>query len=220
MTNADTIPPTAANFHPGAEVFSRDNQHVGELRSTVIDEQSLELQAVVIKESKRFAGTLLAPGTAMLNDELLVPVALVKSIDRARVELTLTADQLRRLPPYLTYSRRYPSAADYLQEVETVLGGMPGVLRETEEAHKAPTEIEIYAQEPVMLGRTGRRIGRVAEILFEEKSLVGIVMKPEGWFKEPVLLPRRFLERSDDAALFVQLTPEELEQLKPFAPPD
>ncbi|HEV1996728.1 MAG TPA: hypothetical protein VGR61_01170 [Candidatus Dormibacteraeota bacterium] len=219
MTDTDAIRPAAADFHPGAEVFSQDDQHVGALHSTVIDEQSMELQAVVIKESKRFAGTLLAPGTAMMNDQLLVPAGVVKRLDRARVELTLTADQLRRLPPYLTYRRRYPSAADYLQEVETVLGGMPGVVRETEEAHKAATEIEIYADEPVMLGHSGRRIGKVAAILFEDKSLVGIVMKPEGWFKEPVILPRRFLERTDDAALFVQLTHDELEQLKPFSPP-
>ena len=217
MTDIDARPPTAAEFHPGTDVFSEDGQHVGTLGSTVVDEHSLELQAVVVKESKRFAGTLLSPGTAMMSDELLVPANLVKRLDRSRVELRLTADQLRRLPPYLTYKRRYPSAADYLQEVETVLGGMPGVVRETEEAHKGAGEIEIYAGEPVMLGHGGRRIGKVVEILFEDKSLVGIVVKPEGWFREPVILPRRFLERSDDAALFIQLTDEELKQLKPFS---
>jgi len=42
------------------------------------------------------------------------------------------------------------------------------------------------------------------------------VIKPDGWFKAPVILPRRFLERSDDAALFVQLTEDELGALEPF----
>ncbi|MGI8609398.1 MAG: hypothetical protein ACR2MY_09260 [Candidatus Dormibacteria bacterium] len=220
MTDSNTVARTGDDFHPGADVFSEDEQHVGTLRSTVVDEQSLELQALVVKESKRFAGTLLSPGTAMMNDELLVPLSAVKKVDRQRVDLALTADQLRRLPPYLTYKRRSPSPAAYLQEVETALGGMPGITRETEEAHKPASEIEIYADEPVMLGHDGRQIGKVVSTLFEDLHLVGIVMKPEGWFKDSVILPRRFLARSDDAALFVQLTDEELQQLKPFSARD
>ena len=216
MSDPQASPLTAAEFRPGAEVYSQDDQHVGTLLSTVVDDQSLELQAIVVKETKRFAGTLLAPGTALMNDELLVPVGQVSNLERERVKLNLTADQLRRLPPYLTYKRRYPTAAAYLQGVEAALGGMPGAVQETEEAHKPATEIEIYPDEPVMLGHTGRRIGRVSETLFDGTQLVGVVIKPEGWFKDPVILPRRFLERSDDAALFVHLTDDELAQLKPF----
>ena len=220
MTDNTDIPSAAASFHPGADVYSQDGQHVGSLLSTVVDEQTMVLQALVVRETKRFAGTLLAPGTALMTDELLVPVQHVASLDRERLELTLTADQLRRLPPYLTYQRRYPTATDYAQGVEAILGGMPGTGRETEEAHKPATEIEIYPDEPVMLGHTGRRIGKVEATLFEENALVGVVIKPEGWFKDPVILPRRFLDRSDDAALFVHLTDEELEQLRPFSPRD
>jgi hypothetical protein len=216
MVGQDASPPTAADFHLGADVYSQDDQHVGTLLSTVVDDQSLELQAVVVKETKRFAGTLLSPGTALMTDELLVPAGQVRRLERGRVELALTADQLRRLPPYLTYKRRFPTAAGYIQGVEAALGGMPGSGPETEEAHKAASDIEIYPDEPVMLGHAGRRIGRVAATLFDGNNLVGIVIRPEGWFKDPVILPRRFLERGDDAALFVQLSDTELAELKPF----
>jgi hypothetical protein len=33
-----------------------------------------------------------------------------------------------------------------------------------------------------------------------------------------VIVPRRFIERSDDAALFVNMSEEELEGLRPFSP--
>jgi hypothetical protein len=33
-------------------------------------------------------------------------------------------------------------------------------------------------------------------------------------------MPRRFLQRSDDAALFADLSPDDLEHLKPFEPAD
>ena len=53
-------------------------------------------------------------------------------------------------------------------------------------------------------------------MLFDGDGLVGIVLKPEGLFKKEVILPRRFLDRSDDAALFAKLDEADLEHLKPF----
>jgi len=44
------------------------------------------------------------------------------------------------------------------------------------------------------------------------------VLQPEGWFKQDVILPRRFLGRSDDAALFASLEEDEVERLSPFDP--
>jgi sporulation protein YlmC with PRC-barrel domain len=220
MANNQRTHPQVDGFHLGADVYSLDEQHVGTLLSAVVDETSLELQALVVKETKRFAGTLLAPGTSMMNDELLVPAYVVARLARDRVELSLTAAQLRGLPPYLTYKRRYPTFSEYLLAVGTTLGANPLVSRSDEAAREPGHQIEIYPREPVMLGHSGRRIGRVVEAVFEDKDLVGIVIKPEGWFKEPVIMPRRFLERGDDAALFVQLTEEELGQLEPVAPRD
>jgi hypothetical protein len=43
---------------------------------------------------------------------------------------------------------------------------------------------------------------------------------PEGFFKEDVLLQVRYLDRSDDGALFVKLSADDLGRLEPFHPQD
>jgi len=58
----------------------------------------------------------------------------------------------------------------------------------------------------------------VQDVLFDDDQLVGIVLKPEGFFRSEVILPRRYLERSDDLALFVNIEEKDLKQLKPFEP--
>jgi len=57
-------------------------------------------------------------------------------------------------------------------------------------------------------------------VLFDDDQLVGVVLLPEGFFKSDVILPRRFLDRSDDAALFANIEEEDLEKLRPFKPAD
>jgi len=46
------------------------------------------------------------------------------------------------------------------------------------------------------------------------------VLLPDGFFKSEVILPRRYLDRSDDAALFANIEERDLEKLTPFKPAD
>src|SRR6202521_1340680 len=46
--------------------------------------------------------------------------------------------------------------------------------------------------------------------------LVGVVIHPDGWWEHDVVLQVRFLERSDDLALFAHLTDRDVERLQPF----
>ena len=204
----------------GAEVFTSDGKRIGVLSDTLVDVADYELQALVVKESKAFSGHLLAPGAALMEDEVAVPAHAVRSVSRERVDLALTSAELRRLPPYLSYRRQAPTFWQQAQVLTTAVGGNPVVIPLIETANKPETEIEIDEGEPIMLGHQGRCIGRVKEVLFDDYELVGIVMKPEGWFEHPVILPRRFLERSDDAALFAWLSEEDLDGLRPFIPTD
>jgi len=55
-------------------------------------------------------------------------------------------------------------------------------------------------------------------VLFDGDQLVGVVLQPGGLFKHEVILPRRFLGRSDDAALFAHLDETDLDRLSPFRP--
>jgi uncharacterized protein YrrD len=90
----------------------------------------------------------------------------------------------------------------------------------TETAAKADSEMEIEAGENIMLGHTGRKLGTVKDIIFDGREFVGVVMHPVGFFTEDVILQVRFLERSDDAALFARLTEDDVRHLQPFHPDD
>jgi len=71
-----------------------------------------------------------------------------------------------------------------------------------------------------MLGHTGKKLGTVKDVLFHDDQLVGVVLHPEGLLKQEVILPRRFLDRSDDLALFAKLSESDLDHLQPFRPSD
>jgi hypothetical protein len=157
----------------------------------------------------------------LLNDEFVVPPDAVATATHDRIGLKLTAAQVRVLPAYLAYRERSETFAEGLEDTAGVLGSGPEVPNWLEQvANKAEGELEIDGGENVMLGHTGRKLGTVQDALFDDGQLVGVVLKPQGLFKEEVILPRRFLERSDDLALFATIDEKDLEQLTPFKPRD
>jgi sporulation protein YlmC with PRC-barrel domain len=209
------------DFHLGAAVFTSDGREVGHLRRVLVDGKDFELKGVVVKESRAFSGHLLSPGSMMLVDELVVPVGGVRQVAHDRIDLGVSTAQVRRLHPYLSYEAEPETPTEELADVVSVLGTSPTIPQSVHEvAHKPASELEIEGGENVMLGNTGKKLGRVKDVLFDEEELVGIVVLPEGLFKHEVILPRRFLARGDDLALFVLLTEEELDNLKPFQPRD
>jgi hypothetical protein len=211
--NAGRSGQTVEDFRLGGPVYSSDGRLIGSIHRTLVDGADFELKAIVVEEDRGFSGGV--PGLARAIPDVVIPIAAIRGATQERVDLTLTATEVRRLPPYLTYRQAPPSAGDQVNEILTVLGGNPAVPRLEETALRAAGEIEINEGENVMLGHTGRKLGRVREVLFEGTELVGIVLQPEGFFKHPVLMPRRFLDRSDDAAVFVQLTEEDIQRLEP-----
>ena len=207
-------------FHLGAEVISSDGKEVGKLVHVLVG-PDYDLKALVIRESGRFSGHLFSPGSMLVNDELVVPKDTAGKVTHDRIELTLSSAAVRALPPYLAYRERSESLAEGLEDTAGVLGSGPELPNWLEQvANKPDTELEIDGGENVMLGHTGRKLGTVQDVLFDDDQLVGIVLKPEGFFRSEVILPRRFLDRSDDLALFVTIDEQQLEQLKPFEPHD
>jgi sporulation protein YlmC with PRC-barrel domain len=208
------------DLHLGAEVYSADDVHVGSLKRTLVDEAEFNLRALVVEETRGFSGRGLAPGSLILEDDLVVPVDAVRRAGADRIDLALMADEVRRLPPYLHYARRALTPGQEVLGFSTALGANPVVGAFEETADKPAGEIEIDKGENVMLGHGGEKLGEVQDVLFMDRQLVGVVVKPQGFFQKPVLLPRRFLSRSDDLALFADLTREEAEKLDRFKPTD
>jgi sporulation protein YlmC with PRC-barrel domain len=218
--NSDQPRSIDGDFHLGATVRSSDGTEIGELSRLIVGKDDLTLKAFVIKENRRFSGHLLSPGSWLLADEVIVPRGEVSSVSRDRVVLKLRANEVRNLPAYLSYRYGDESAAQGLtEEAISALSASPAIPSSLEQvANKRADELEIEGGENVMLGHTGKRLGTVKDVLFDNSDLVGVVILPDGVFKQEVILPRRFLQRSDDLALFAELSDDDLEKLKPFEP--
>jgi PRC-barrel domain len=208
------------DFHLGALVRTADGREVGKLVHLLVG-PNYQLHALVVKESGSFSGHRFAPGSFVLADEFIVPKDAATKVTHDEVELTLTAADVRRLPPYIRYGEKGETASEFVEDAAGVFGSGPELPNWMEQvANKAADELEIDGGENVMLGHSGKKLGTVKDVLFDDGQLVGVVLLPEGWFKSEVILPRRFLERSDDAALFAHIEEADLERLKPFRPSD
>lgn len=208
------------DFHLGAAVYSSDGIEIGRLFRLIVAKEDLTLKDFVVKESRRFSGHLLSPGSWLLADEVIVPRDQVSSISHERIDLRLTAGEVRKLPPYLSYRYGDETTAEGLrEEAISALSSSPAIPSSLEQvANKGADELEIEGGENVMVGNTRKRLGTVKDVLFDGGDLVGVVILPDGVLKEEVILPRRFLQRSDDLALFAELSVDDLEHLKPFEP--
>jgi sporulation protein YlmC with PRC-barrel domain len=209
-----------ADFHLGAAVYSSDGTEIGKLSRLIVGKDDLTLRGLVAKESRGFSGHLLSPGSWMLADEVVLPVDEVSSVARERIVLKLTAADVRKLPPYLSYRYGDETVAEGLtEEAISALTSSPAIPASLEQvANKSADELEIEGGENVMLGDSGKRLGTVKDVLFDDAELIGVVILPDGILKEEVIMPRRFLQRRDDLALFADLSASDLEHLKPFQP--
>ncbi len=204
-------------FHLGASVHTSDGHHVGTLQRIVVDGESWGPRELIVKDSEWFAGTVLAPGSGMLVTELIVPLDAVASITPGDVRLKLDKRATRALPPYLSYQYKPLQPGDTWRYAASLLGQSPGIFPQLDiTADKAPGDIEIRHGENVMIGHLGDKLGTVQDVLFDEGELVGIVVRPTGFFTHDVAVQVRFLDRSDDLALFLRMTKEDVAHLAEF----
>lgn len=206
------------DFHLGARVLASDGKEIGTLVHVLVD-AGYGLQAIVVRESSGFSGSWLSPGARLVANEFIVPRDAVKSVDHDEVDLNLPSGEARKLQPYLAYRERSETAREGFEDEAGAIGSSPQIPHWVEQvANKSAGELEIDGGENVMLGHTGKKLGTVKDVLFDADQLVGVVLQPGGLFKHEVILPRRFLGRSDDAALFAQLDERDVEKLEPFKP--
>jgi sporulation protein YlmC with PRC-barrel domain len=208
--------PELSDFRLGADVVDSDGQKAGTVVSVIVDEKGFEARALVVKDEATLAGRLLAAEKLFTTDEVVIPITAVESATHDLVRLSLSGADIRKQPLYLTYRREPLTAGDAMVEEGELLGGGLGLPKTEEMANKPEGEIEIDRGENVMLGTTGRKLGTVRDVLFDQGKLAGVVIRPEGFFKRDVVLPISFIDRADDLALFARLDESDIENLKPF----
>jgi sporulation protein YlmC with PRC-barrel domain len=211
--------PELSDLRLGSYVVANDGTKVGTVVSIIVDEKGFSPRALVIKDDTSLAGRLLSDEKLFTTDEVVIPISAVESANRDEVRLSMSGPEVRRQPLYLSYRREPMTTEDAVAEEGALLGGGFGLPKTEEIANKPADQIEIERGENVMLGTTGRRLGRVQDVVFDHGQLVGVVIRPEGFFKRDVVLPMQFIERADDLALFAQLTESDIEQLKPYVDP-
>jgi hypothetical protein len=206
----------AFDFRSGTPVISSDGREVGTFEGLVAEYVDFDPHSIIVKEGLGFSGRRLAPGSMYFHDEVLVPITNVTRANHDRIELTMTGAEVRQLRPYLSHRYR-PVDAGAVGRMFVALASPGAIVAPNvyEIASKSRDEVEIDAGENVMLGHTGRKLGHVREALIDEGEFIGIVIHPEGLFKHDLIVPARFLKRSDDLALFVDATEEDLRNLKP-----
>jgi uncharacterized protein YrrD len=209
--------PQTTDFNLGADVVASDGTKAGTLVSVLVEAEGFDPKALVVKDESSLTGRLLAAEKFFVTDEVVVQIASVASATHDVIRLSMSIDEVRRQPPYLSYRFKRLTAGEAVLEEVDFLGGGLGLPANTEEvANKPADQIEIERDENVMLGKSGQRLGRVHDLLYDNGELVGVVIQPEGFFKRDVVLPIRFVSRADDMALFAELSESDLERLKPF----
>jgi sporulation protein YlmC with PRC-barrel domain len=208
------------DFHLGASVRTADGHHAGTLQRIVVDGESWDPHALIVRETEWFSGRVLAPGAGMMVAEVIVPMQAVAHIDPDEIRLNLDKRATRRLPPYLSYQYQPLQRGDGLRYAAALAGGQLGAgpmfPRIDETADKLEGDIEIRHGENVMIGHGGDKLGTVQDVLFDGGELVGIVVRPSGLLTHDVVVQVRFLDRSDDLALFVRMTPEDVARVAAF----
>ncbi len=209
--------PQTTDFNLGADVVASDGTKAGTLVSVLVEAEGFDPKALVVKDESSLTGRLLAAEKFFVTDEVVVPITSVASATHDVIRLSMSIDEVRRQPPYLSYRFKRLTAGEAVLEEVDFLGGGLGLPANTEEvANKPADQIEIERDENVMLGNSGKRLGRVHDLLYDNGELVGVVIQPDGFFKRDVVLPIRFVSRADDMALFAELTESDVERLKPF----
>ena len=208
--------PDLSDFHLGADVVASDGMKVGTVVSVIVDEKGFSPRSLVVKDEATLARRLLSDEKLFTTDEVVIPITVVESAADGEVRLSMSSPEVRSQPRYLSYRREPMTTEDAVVGEGELLGGGLSLPKAEEIANKPEGQIEIDRGENVMLGTTGRRLGRVEDVLFDHGELKGIVMRPEGLFKRDVVLPVGFIERADDMALFARLNETDIEQLKPF----
>jgi uncharacterized protein YrrD len=208
--------PQLSDFRLGADVVGNDGAKAGTLVSVLVEAKAFEPKAIVVKDETSLLGRLISEEKLFITDEVVIPISAVESATHEQVRLSIPAAEVKKQKPYLSYQLEPETPTEALEEEGELLSGGLALPKADEIADKPAGEIEIDKDENVMLGTSGRRLGRVQEVLYDKDRMVGVVIRPEGYFKQDVVLPARFISRADDMALFASLDESAVESLKPF----
>ena len=115
--------PQLSDFRLGADVVARDGGKAGTLTSVLVEADGFDPKALVVKGESTLAGRLVSDEKFFITDEVVVPIAAVESASHHVVRLSMSVDDIRKQPPYLSYRFGALGAGEAgLEEVDFTMG--------------------------------------------------------------------------------------------------
>src|SRR5258708_30056431 len=95
--------PQLSDFRLGADVVAKDGGKAGTLTSVLVEAAGFDPKALVVKDESTLAGRLVSDEKFFITDEVVIPIAAVESASHDLIRLSLSVDDIRKQPPYLSY---------------------------------------------------------------------------------------------------------------------
>ena len=216
------------DLRAGTDVYSSDDQKLGELHRIVLARADLRVTHVVVDIGFLRSGRSIWQGGLGLEYDRVVPIGDVAVATTERVDLALTAEQFKDLPEYTPETYEQPkdlSPHEYdLPDVVTQLHHLSSIFASTpgqwlyENLQKPEDAVDISEGTPVWRREPHEKLGDVKQLIFDEASgqLRALVIARGFIFKHEVVLPIRHVVELFDDLLHVDIADKDIEALQPY----
>jgi sporulation protein YlmC with PRC-barrel domain len=205
------------DLHEGVEVYSTDGHKVGTLRHVVVGQRQLRVTHLVVDIGFHGAGHHVWEGGHGLTYDREIPVATIKNASDTRLDLRLSADEVRNAPKFTEEYTELPASM-----AETVLGDITGTptLRVVARLHEGPGEEDIAAGAHVWREEPHQKLGEVDRVLVDEatEKVKALVVKRGFLRVHDFVLPMHYVQEVLGEVVRVRLSDTELADLKEYPP--
>jgi uncharacterized protein YrrD len=216
------------NLRAGTDVYSSDGEKLGKLHRVVIKRSDLTLTHVVVDIGFLRSGRHLWEGGYGLDYDRIVPIDDLASVSDQRVDLTLTAQQFKDAPEYTEESFEQAQdlspgefdIADVVNRAEaisSIIGSTSNVWI-VSRLNKPLDSADIVEGTPVWRREPHEKLGDVHRVLVNAETgrLQALVIARGFLLKHEVVLPARYISEVYDDLVHVELSDDEMAQLKPY----
>ena len=212
----------------GVDVISHDGHKLGQLHRMVLRRGDLSLTHIVVDIGFLRSGHHLWEGGLGLEYDRVVPVAQVHSVSDERVELKLSAAEFKDMPEYTSEQFEAPqdlTPDEYdVPDLAVGLGNVAATVNSTanvwlmEKLNRPVDGVDIKEGTPVWRQEPHENLGDIKRLLLDPASgaLRAFVIRRGLIFKHDVILPKRYISELYDDLVHVDLTDDELAQLREY----
>jgi len=219
---------TPTDLHIGADVFSSDGHKLGELHRLVLKRSDFRLTHIVVDIGWIRAGHRIWEGGLGLEYDRVAPVSALAAANDSCIDLALTAEAFKELPEYTIEGFEEPQdftpGEDDLADIASAsslasaaFNSAPGGWL-VERLNKTLDSVDIDQGTPVWRREPHDKLGEVDRLILDDQTgrLTAFVMKRGFLLTKDVVLPVRYVSELLDDTVHVDITDEEIKQLREF----